>query len=526
MLVFNDLLNGKELNMLAPATEEKIPYQPLICNLFLPLPETDFRDFLTEVDEFIRFAPEIITAIEEDLDVHARNKKKLRVEDRKFLESQTEEIPDLDIEDGEILSEDLKLAVGRPRMPAEVVYVFVLARGFLGSLSTKESQMFLRESMSLYGFLNQRGLKMPGSSTINDNINAVSEKTREMIFDRQVKWILQEALDDFTNLTIDSTAVKANSSWPNDSKILIGLLMRVNRLGQELKLFNMNNFKPGWVPHWLEEMRKLDFQICLVSGKANAQVMRKKHYRELLRCGTKALAALRAEFNAMEKAVQIETLRPSHRVHLKRIIEQIRSDLSEAARVIEYATDRIFNEKNKPSSEKVLSLSDGSAAFIKKGDREPVIGYKPQLVRSKHGFVTSLLVPEGNAADSIKLVPAILDSIKRTGVVAQLVSTDDGYASKNGRDELRNMGVQIVSISGSKGKQLTTQEDWESETYRDARRYRSAVESLMFTIKDGFSFGQLSRRGIEAVRDELLEKVLAYNFCRSILIKKRRQEAA
>ena len=122
------------------------------------------------------------------------------------------------------------------------------------------------------------------------------------------------------------------------------------------------------------------------------------------------------------------------------------------------------------------------------------------------------------------MVPAIAESIKRTGVVAELVSTDDGYASKNGHDELLCMGVKVVSISGAKGKKLTTQEDWDSEVYRDARRCRSAVESLMFTIKYGFDFGELSRRGIEAVREELLEKVLAYNFCRSILMRKRRQE--
>ncbi len=36
----------------------------------------------------------------------------------------------------------------------------------------------------------------------------------------------------------------------------------------------------------------------------------------------------------------------------------------------------------------------------------------------------------------------------------------------------------------------------------------------MFTIKDGFAFGELARRGIDAVGDELNEKVLAYNFCR------------
>ena len=46
----------------------------------------------------------------------------------------------------------------------------------------------------------------------------------------------------------------------------------------------------------------------------------------------------------------------------------------------------------------------------------------------------------------------------------------------------------------------------------------------MFTIKDGFAFGELGRRGIEAVRDELLEKVLAYNCCRSILLRQRQRE--
>ena len=179
------------------------------------------------------------------------------------------------------------------------------------------------------------------------------------------------------------------------------------------------------------------------------------------------------------------------------------------------------DEEARPSTEKVLSLSDGSAAYIKKGGRDPVIGYKPQLVRSEKGFVTSLIVPQGNAADSIKLEPAIRDSIERTGVIAQLVSTDDGYASAKGRDELLEMGVKTISISGAKGKKLTAPQDWESEVYRDARRNRSAVESLMFTIKEGFEFGELGRRGIQGVRSELLEKVLAYNCCRLILMKQR-----
>ncbi len=506
------------------ATPVTIAEQPMVCNLFLPAPDTDFRDFLDEVAELSRFAPEIIAAIESDLDAHAREKKKLRLEDRKFFESRTADLPVPEVESSEISSAALPLGVGRPRMPAEAVYMFLMLRGFLGSLSSQQSRRFLSESMNLYTWLQSRGLQMPGISTILDNLNVIRHQTRQLIFDRQIARVLGDGLEDFRSLTLDSTSVKANSSWPTDARILTGLLARVNRLGQQLDAFGLENFRQGWVPRWLEEMDKLEFQLCLVAGKANSKIKLKQHYRQLLRKGKSAFAALGTQFERVEKEIQLDALAPSRRAILLRITEQIRSDLSDAGRVIEYARDRVFHEKTLPSTEKVLSLSDGSAAYITKGSRTAVIGYKPQLVRSENGFVASLLVPEGNAADSINLVPAISDAIKRTGVTAGLVSTDDGYASAQGRDALHAMGVATVSISGAKGKRLTALEDWESEPYRDARRCRSAVESLMFTIKNRFTFGELGRRGIEAVRDELLEKVIAYNCCRSILIQQRKRE--
>jgi len=93
--------------------------QATIRNLFLPLPDTDFREYLAEVDDLARFAPEIITAITADLDLHARQKNSLRLADRKFFESRTRDIPCLAIEERAIQIADLSLADGRPRMPAE-----------------------------------------------------------------------------------------------------------------------------------------------------------------------------------------------------------------------------------------------------------------------------------------------------------------------------------------------------------------------------------------------------------------------
>jgi hypothetical protein len=123
--------------MPACATHEKTTRISLSGNLISPLPDTDFRDYLEEVDELIRFAPEIAAKIDQDLDAHARKKKRLRQEDRKFFESRTADLPELNVPERELAADELSLAVGRPRMPAYTVFLFMMLRGFPGSLSSK-----------------------------------------------------------------------------------------------------------------------------------------------------------------------------------------------------------------------------------------------------------------------------------------------------------------------------------------------------------------------------------------------------
>jgi hypothetical protein len=140
MLVFNHLISLEKLNMPACATPQDTTYIPYSGNLILPVPDTDFRDYLDEVDELVRFAPEIVVEIERDLDAHALKKKRLRLADQKFFEGQTGDLPKLDIQERDILAEELDLAVGRPRMSGYAVYLFLMLRGFLGSLSSKPAR--------------------------------------------------------------------------------------------------------------------------------------------------------------------------------------------------------------------------------------------------------------------------------------------------------------------------------------------------------------------------------------------------
>jgi hypothetical protein len=176
------------------------------------------------------------------------------------------------------------------------------------------------------------------------------------------------------------------------------------------------------------------------------------------------------------------------------------------------------------AEEKIVSTSDPDAAFIVKGQRDPIVGYKPQFTRSGAGFVKGLLVPRGNTADSDELMPMFDMVLARTGVVPERAIVDDGYASKANRATLKARGVKTVSIGGSKGRKLTPTQEWFSEAHVEARDDRSAVESLMFTLKDGYDFGEASRRGQRAVHAELLEKVLAYNLRRIVGMRAAKQQ--
>jgi IS5 family transposase len=496
----------------------------LINGLFLPVAETAFRDYLSVCEELIEREPEILEMVNRDLDRKAKEEKKCRLDDKEWKDRHTKTFPWAEENQEEIVAEELELKVGRPRMSAYLVFMFTMVRGYLGGIKSHTAKVFISESITLRLLIEGKGVKMPGSSTILELVNMVSSKTMQAIFDAQIRMVLCEELDDFKELTIDSTSVKGNASWPTDSKILTRLVERAYKRSQATKIFTIEARKNTGVERILKEMNRLCKNIDLNIGKKNAKVKRNRAYKKLLKHANRANKILRKELQKIENVAAEVDIKPSQRVQLIRVIELITEDLNNLEEVIDYCPRRVFKGEKIKSADKVLSMSDGDASFIKKGDREPEIGYKPQLGRSKNGFVSTLVVPKGNAADSGELNGTIEDHVTRTKVIPKKVSTDDGYANAKIRTKWLSGGVEIFSISGSKGKNMTTEEEWESEEYKESRNNRSAVESLMFTIKHNFEFGVVMRRGIENVRAELLEKVIAYNFCRILEVKKQNRK--
>jgi hypothetical protein len=497
-------------------------------NLFQMAPDCKLADFIEEVLKLGESFPEIYRRIEADQDDLGKKKKLLRLQDKAYKKNKTADLPAIKFCPPKISSTDLSLETGRPRMRAELLLLFVCLRGYWGSVTDCDVVERIEDSMTFHVLLDNLNMKTPSRTTMLENANCLSRETLDLILERQLSDIKKNGLDDFAYALFDSTSVKASSSWPTDSGLIYRLLGRVYATGMKLDDFGIKSIQPFYFEHWMQELKKLLFKINNATGTKACSKKKKlcKLYGDYLKIAHKGYEYLLRIFELRSSNVKDIDLRPGAKSQLLRIHNKMEDDLLAVSNVLYYSEERVFNGVVLPAAEKILSLSDSTAAFIKKGQRNPVIGYKPQLCQSRNGFVTGMLLEQGNASDSAKLFSLAQLHKKNTGVVPEFISADDGYSSMDGRKKCLDFGVKDVCLSGSKGKKITPAELWESSEYIAGRRKRSAIESLMFTLKYVHEFGAARRRGIENVRAELTEEIIAYNFKKKLewMAKLKREE--
>ncbi len=499
-----------------------VPSQPLPRLFLMPI-DSKLHQFCVESHRILESEPVILERVESDLDAYGLKKKLVRTADRCFLEGQTPDLADLKIELRQIDPAKIELEVGRPRLEPYLVYLFLMLRGRFGGCNDQAARLLQEESITLHWWLENLGLRLPPANTLSENLNAVSNTTRDFIHKVQLRYILSEGLDDFESLYLDSTAVEANTERPTDSGLITKLVERICRRGKKLNRFGLPNFNPSGLEALQQDLRAMHREIGFCTGKSKSKSTFKKLYYQLMRRGQRACKRFERELAAVEKVLNAtKELLPSQRLMAEEVIELIGADIQAIGQVAAAGGRRIFEQEKVPSSEKIVSISDGGAAFIVKGGWNTHVGYRPQVGRSGKGFVSALILPVGNAADSGQLVDVVMEHWERSGVLPGVIGTDDGYSNKKAREDLLEAGVRVMSISGAKGKKITPTEEWNRPDYRAARANRSAVESLMFTLKDGYGFGQLHRRENENVRAELTEKILAYNISQIIRVRERR----
>lgn len=317
--------------------------------MFISAPKTDFADFWRETEEFIKKHPEILEAIEEDQKEVGRRKKELRIKDKQYQRKKNQQIDGVQLPEGEGNKEDLRLEGGRPRMSPWLVFMFLATRGYKGGVSTREFQDFVRDSMTIHAALGRRGERMPGRTTISENLNAVSNRTRMRILEAQIDEIIEEGLDDFEKMTIDSTAVSSASEWPTDALLIKKLIERVWEQGSSLEeRFGLEDFDRHWMETWIKKMT----QCVLAINTAGDGRTRKKEYRRLFEFAESALNHLREQRKEFERSVTPGSFKPSRRETLEEVRDRIRGDLKKARKKVENARRRVLEGESVESKKK------------------------------------------------------------------------------------------------------------------------------------------------------------------------------
>src|SRR6202166_5165729 len=338
-----------------PATVPDLTNRPRQLVFLTPI-DSQLNDFLNEIHLIALFEPSIVERIDEDLDRHAKKKKLLRLADAQFLAGQTPDLPKLQLQLRELKVDHIELETGRPRTEAYIVYLFLMLRGFNGGCKDQHARLLLQESITLRLWLEHLGLELPPASTLSDNLNAVGNQTRALIYQVQLRYILQQGLDDFQKCFIDSTAVEANTERPTDSTILVRLIARVCTAGGNLHRLDLLDMNPIGLLEQQGELRRLSQQIHFLSGKARGEAKRKKWYFQLIRRGARLRQRLLRGLETVRRNLESRAdLPPSRRLMGEEALCLIADDLAALEQTANVCERRIMAEEKVPIAEKIIS---------------------------------------------------------------------------------------------------------------------------------------------------------------------------
>lgn len=385
---------------------------------------------------------------------------------------------------------------GRPGMQAEVIFVFLVARGFLSGIYGDRSYRLLKENKAVLTALAMYGVSsFPGRSTIHENLSLLSINTLNCILEFQIQLVRKEGFDDFKKVTIDSTSVAADSAPPNTARLINYYSQKIIDILSQEKLASKRLEKH------CNKILSLTFEILNCGRYKRVKQRRKALNRELLLRVDKVLNFL--ENNKIDKLPKTsqDALQPLYE-GLYEMYFQV--------------TKEFFPENYDGEAEQRHSISDEQAAFIKKGIKPAVFGYKFHAARSAQGFICGIVLNEQNPSDS-KCFEDVVDNLCLvTKQIPGELSLDSGYCSKKNKKWAEKKGISAVSFSGGKGRRLLDDEEWVA--CKELRDFRATSEGLFSIMKDSYDLRRFSVRGSQKIKKLLLEKSIAYNFERMVKV--------
>jgi IS5 family transposase len=388
--------------------------------------------------------------------------------------------------------------VGRSGMSGEQVLRSLVLRQ-ITQWSFNELSFHLEDSATCQAFCRfGLGSRTPSVGTLKRNVKRVTEATLKAVNRAIAQQAVDDGLEDGARVRGDSTVMETNVHSPTDSSLLwdalrnlTSLLVNAQSLCGDIKTVNHKR-----------AAKKLIQAVYFATGIDE----KRPHYRKLYRLTEKTLAAAENAAVILRQRVTRSAV-GARRAALAAKLEDLNALTH---KVMRQTRVRVFEGDAVPSAEKVASISEPHTSIIMKGKRRPEYGHKLFLASGSSGLILDCHVGEGNAADSRQAVPTIERVAATMSSVAEEVSFDGGYASKDNVTALKDLGVREVAFHKKCGIAVADMTSSPS-LYEALRRFRACIEATIGWLKKSFGLRRCLSSGLESFKAHAQAAVLAAN---------------
>jgi len=398
------------------------------------------------------------------------------------------------------LSGSHRVDTGRDGMTAEQVLRCAILKQYR-SLTYEELEFHLQDSQSFRAFAKLRMGQNPSTSTLQENIKALSVESWMAVHEATLRHAESQGLEKGRKARMDSTVVETNIHLPTDSTLLqdgIRIITRWLAEGQEF--FPKPEY--SFADH-NRRAKKRGLEIL----HAKKEVAREKAYRDLLNLAGRvrgyALMAIPILYGYIH-ADAAECLRAQA---LAKKLEEAAGILS---RVMGQTERRVLHGEAVPAGEKVVSFFEGHTDIIVKSPRETRYGHKVFLTGGRTGLILDCIVERGNPSDT-SLFPVLIARQERLyDRPPRQVSTDGGFASQKNLEEAKGRGVKDVAFAKRKGLSVLdmVKSQW---VYKQLKNFRAGIEANISRLKRSFGFSRCDWTGWFGFKQYVWSALVSYN---------------
>jgi hypothetical protein len=260
----------------------------------------------------------------------------------------------------------------------------------------------------------------------------------------------------------------------------------------------------------LHDLNQLSISMGNARRRKDSKKSRKKNLREMKHFADRISHHARVHRDLL--IIHRETKTELSPAQAGLIIKRIDEVLDILPQVKKQAHERIIGERRVRNEEKILSIYQRDTKVIVRGKSGSEVEYGNQLLlgENRDGLIVYWKLSEEVRSDSRRLLQAIEDTEKNTGVKLSKVSADRGFSDEKMQQSLQNTHPDITDHICPKSP-VKLEEKKADPDFRCSQKRRAQTEARVAIIINSYQRGRSLSRGLASQRQELNWVMLAHN---------------